>query len=84
VQNYREKGLVDLDLAIVFDEAQLPELGHKQIHAGSSCTDQFCDRFLRILLSSVSTIAYMERSHSRHSKACLWTNCEGKEYKIIA
>jgi hypothetical protein len=30
-----------------------------------------------------ATCLHMERSHSPHSKACLWTNCECKEYKTI-
>ena len=32
VQDNGEKGLVDLDFAVVLDEAQLPELVHEQIH----------------------------------------------------
>src|SRR4029077_4641221 len=35
VQNNREQRLVDLDLAVVFDESQFSELVHDEIHAGT-------------------------------------------------
>jgi hypothetical protein len=41
VQDYREKRVVDFDFAVIFNEAQLPELVHEHIHARARRTDHF-------------------------------------------
>jgi hypothetical protein len=50
VQDDRQKGFVDFDLAVVFDEAQPPEFGHEQIYPGAGGADHFRQRFLGYLL----------------------------------
>jgi hypothetical protein len=34
-----EKGVVDADLAVVFNESQFPEAIHEKTHSGPSCAD---------------------------------------------
>jgi len=41
MQDNREKRFVDLDCAVVFDEAHFSELIHEQVHPRSRCTDHF-------------------------------------------
>jgi hypothetical protein len=41
MQNYSEKRVVDLDFAVVLDEAQFPELVHEHIHPRAGCSDHF-------------------------------------------
>ena len=50
VQNDSQKGLVDLDFAVVLDEAQLPELVHEHIDPRTRCADDFRQHLLRYLL----------------------------------
>src|SRR3981189_2133225 len=50
VQDNAEKGLVDLDFAIVFDETELSELVHEHIHSRASRTDHLRQGFLGHLL----------------------------------
>jgi hypothetical protein len=47
VQDDRQKRLVDLDPAVVFDEAQLPELVHEHIDPRARRADHFCQHLLR-------------------------------------
>ena len=47
MQDDCEKGLIDLDLAIVFDKAEFPELVHKEIHARARRSDHFRQSLLR-------------------------------------
>jgi hypothetical protein len=46
VENHCQKRLVDLDVAVVFDEAQSSELVHEEAHACASRTDHFCQHLL--------------------------------------
>ena len=46
VQDNAEKGLFDFDFAVVFDEAELPELVHEHIHSSPGRTDHFRESFL--------------------------------------
>jgi hypothetical protein len=39
VQDYSEKRVVHFDFAVIFDETQLPELVHEQIHPRTRRTD---------------------------------------------
>ena len=50
MQDNSEKGLVDFDFAVVFDEAHLPELVHKHIHARARCADHLGQHLLRDFL----------------------------------
>src|SRR5487761_167125 len=49
VQDNREKRTVDVKTAIIFDEAQFPELVHEKIDARARGADHFRKRFLRDL-----------------------------------
>src|SRR5580700_833619 len=42
-----EEGRVDLEAAVVFDEAKLLELVHEEVHAGPRRPDHFGERLLR-------------------------------------
>ena len=46
VQDDGEQGFVDLDFAVVFDEAQFPEFVHEEIDAGTSGADHAGQGFL--------------------------------------
>src|SRR5260370_5114723 len=47
VQDNPQEGIVDVDLAVVFDEAQLPELVHEKIDPWACRADHLRQHFLR-------------------------------------
>ena len=47
VQDDTEEGIVDLDLAVVLDEAQFPEFVHEEIDPGPRCANHLRQRLLR-------------------------------------
>ena len=47
VQDNTEEGIVDLNLAIVFDEAQFPEFVHEEIDPGTCCSNHLRQHLLR-------------------------------------
>jgi hypothetical protein len=65
VENEGQKGLANLNLAIVFDEAELSELGHKQIHPRPRCTNHLRQYPLRNFMQhSPGSIVPSLREHS--------------------
>src|ERR1700676_2871357 len=62
VQHHAEEGIVDVDLAVVLDEAQFPEFVHEKIDAGPCCANHlrqhllrnFGEHFLRLALRAVA------------------------------
>jgi hypothetical protein len=47
VQDNTQEGFVDVDLAVVFDEAQFPEFVHEKIDPGPRCANYLRQRLLR-------------------------------------
>ncbi len=47
VQDNTEEGIVDLNLAIVLDEAQFPKFVHKEIDPGTCCSNHLRQHLLR-------------------------------------
>src|SRR5579863_260120 len=47
VEDNTQEGLVDLDLAIILDEAQLPEFVHEKIDPGPRCANHLRQHLLR-------------------------------------
>jgi hypothetical protein len=47
VQDNTEEGIVDLNLAIVLDEAQFPEFVHEKIDTGPCCANHLRQHLLR-------------------------------------
>ena len=47
VQDDRQQGTIDRDIAVVLDESELPELVHEEVHAGARGADDLGQRFLR-------------------------------------
>ena len=41
VEDDIQEGTVNLQAAVIFDEAQLPKLVHEETHPGSRCPDHF-------------------------------------------
>src|SRR5271168_5412334 len=52
VEDDGQQGFVDLDSAVVLDEAEFPEFIHEEIHAGTRGADHFGKRFLGYLRKS--------------------------------
>src|ERR1700728_5046367 len=46
IQNEVQEGLLNLHLAVVFDQAQLPKLVHEKIHATPGRADDLSERLL--------------------------------------
>jgi len=49
VQDNAQEGIIDVDLAVVFDEAQFAEFVHEKINPGASGADHLSQRLLRNL-----------------------------------
>src|SRR5229473_7546614 len=47
VQDNTQEGIVDVDLAVVLDEAQLPEFVHEKIDSRPRCANHFRQHLLR-------------------------------------
>jgi hypothetical protein len=47
VQDNAQEGIVDVDLAIVLDEAQFPEFVHEKIDASARGANPLCQHLLR-------------------------------------
>jgi hypothetical protein len=47
MQDDTEEGIVDLNLAVVLDEAQFPEFVHERIDSGARCANHLRQRLLR-------------------------------------
>jgi len=47
VQDDTEEGIVDLNLAVVLDEAQFPEFVHEKIDSGARCANHLREHLLR-------------------------------------
>jgi hypothetical protein len=47
VEDNTQEGIVDLDLAVVSDEAQFSEFVHEQIDSRPRCTNHLCQHLLR-------------------------------------
>src|SRR3981081_1924857 len=47
VQDNTQEGIVDVDLAVVLDEAQFPEFVHEKIDPGPRCANHFRQHLLR-------------------------------------
>jgi hypothetical protein len=47
VQDNTQEGIVDVDLAVVFDEAQFPEFVHEKIDPGPRCPNHLRQHHLR-------------------------------------
>ena len=47
VQDNAQEGIVDVDLAVVLDEAQFPEFVHEKIDPGPCCANHFRQHLLR-------------------------------------
>jgi hypothetical protein len=59
VKDNCQKRLVDLYTSVVFDEAQLPELGHEHIHARTRRADHFRQGLLRNFLKYLLGLAFL-------------------------
>jgi hypothetical protein len=49
VQDNAKEGIVDVDLAVVLDETQLPEFVHEEIDPGPRCANHLRQHLLRYL-----------------------------------
>jgi hypothetical protein len=47
VQDNTQEGSVDVETAIVLNEAQLPEFVHEEVNPGAGCSDHFRQSLLR-------------------------------------
>ena len=47
MQDNTQEGIVDVDLAVVFDETQFPEFVHKKIDPWACCADHLRQQLLR-------------------------------------
>src|ERR1700690_3637820 len=45
-KNDTQERAVNVEAAVIFDVAQLPEFVHEQAYTASRCTNHFCQRFL--------------------------------------
>src|SRR5882762_11914853 len=70
VQDNTQEGIVDLDLAVVLDEAQFPELVHEKIDPRPRCANHFRQHLLRysgkhLLMLALRAIAREQQQSAR-------------------
>lgn len=54
-----EECIVNSNLAVVFDETQLPKSIHKKTHAGSGCANHFSQHLLAYLWNHRLRLAFL-------------------------
>jgi hypothetical protein len=69
VQNNVQERIVYVDLAIVLNEAQLPEFVHEKIDSGSRCPDHLRQHLLRYLGKRLLKIAWLSIARQQQESA---------------
>ena len=70
VQDNTQEGIVDVDLAVVFDEAQFPEFVHEKIDPWACCADHLRQHLLRYFGKHLLRLARRAIPREQQQSAC--------------
>src|SRR4029077_623989 len=85
VEDNAEKGVIDVDFAVVFDEAQFAEFAHEKIDPRPRCANHLCQRLLRYLDLHRWRLALLAiaREQQQGARDALLTGVEELVYQVF-